>query len=58
MRIERYFAQVQSVIEVCPVVQTFNVTYDKRSTYEGFITGNLFVDDLPCKFQEFVDVDT
>lgn len=59
MRIERYFAQVQSVIEVCPVVQTFNVTYDKRSTYEGFIHGEIiFVDDSLLHLREFVDVET
>ncbi len=59
MRIERYFAQVQSVIEACPVVQTFNVTYDKRSTYEGFIHGEIiFVDDSLLHLREFVDVET
>jgi len=59
LRIERYFAQVQSVIEVCPVVQTFNVTYDKRSTYEGFIHGEIiFVDDSLLHLREFVDVET
>jgi len=59
LRIERYFAQVQSVIEACPVVQTFNVTYDKRSTYEGFIHGEIiFVDDSLLHLREFVDVET
>ena len=59
MRIERYFAQFQSVIEACPVVQTFNVTYDKRSTYEGFIHGEIiFVYDSLLHLREFVDVET
>lgn len=59
MRIERYFAQVQSVIEACPVVQAFNVTYDKRSTYEGFVHGEIiFVDDSLLHLREFVDVGT
>lgn len=59
MRIERYFAQVQSVIEACPVVQTFNVTFDKRSTHEGFIHGEIiFVDDSLLHLREFVDVET
>ena len=59
MWIERYFAQVQSVIEACPVVQAFNVTYDKRSTYEGFVHGEIiFVDDSLLHLREFVDVET
>ena len=59
MRIERYFAQVQSAIEACPVVQVFSVTYDKRSTYEGFIHGEIvFVDDSLLHLREFVDAET
>jgi len=58
LRIERYFAHLQSVIEACPVLQTFNVTYDKRSTYEGFIHGEIiFVDDSRLHLREFVDVE-
>ena len=59
MRIERYFAHLQSVIEACPVLQTFSITYDKRSTYEGFIHGEItFVDDSLLHLREFVDVET
>jgi len=59
LRIERYFAQVQSVIEICLVVQTFNVTYDKRSTYEGFVHGEIiFMDGSRLHLREFVDVET
>jgi hypothetical protein len=59
LRIEGYFAHIQSVIEACPVLQTFNITYDKRSTYEGFIHGELiFVDDSRLHLREFVDVET
>lgn len=59
MRIERYFAYLQSVIEACPVLQTFNITYDKRSTYEGFIHGEIiFVDNSLLHLREFVDVET
>lgn len=58
MRIEAYFAQLQAAIEACPIVQTFNVTYDKRSTHEGFIHGEIyFVDDSVLHLREFVDVE-
>ncbi len=58
MRIERYFAQLQSFVEACPVVQTFNVTYDKRSTYEGFAHGEItFGDGSLLHLREFVDVE-
>jgi hypothetical protein len=59
LRIERYFADLQSVIEACLVLQTFNITYDKRSTHEGFIHGEIvFVDDSLLYLREFVDVET
>jgi hypothetical protein len=58
LRIEVYFRQVRRVIETCPVVQTFNVTYDKRSTYEGFIRGEIhFVDGSILHLREFVDAE-
>lgn len=58
MRIERYFRQFQTIVEACSVVQTFNITYDKRSTYEGFIHGEIiFVDDSILHLREFVDVE-
>lgn len=59
MPIERYFERLQAIIEACPVLQTFSVTYDKRSTYEGFIRGELaFVDGSVLHLREFVDVET
>ncbi len=58
MRIEAYFQQVREVIDACPVIQTFNLTYDKRSTYEGFIRGEVyFVDGSVLHLREFVDVE-
>jgi hypothetical protein len=58
LRIEHYFTHLQSVIEACPIVQTFNVTYDKRSTYEGFFHGEItFVDGSLLHLREFVDVE-
>jgi hypothetical protein len=58
LRIERYFELLQSTVEACSVLQTFNLTYDKRSTYEGFIRGELiFVDGSTLHVREFVDVE-
>ena len=58
MRIEAYFQQIQEAIETCPVVQTFNVTYDKRGTYEGFIRGEIyFIDGSILHLREFVDAE-
>ena len=59
MRIETYFQQLRQTIDECAVVQSFNVTYDKRGTYEGFIRGEIyFVDDSILYLREFVDVET
>lgn len=58
MRIESYFQRCQTTIEACPIIQTFNITYDKRSTYEGFIKGEItFVDGSRLHFREFLDVE-
>ena len=59
MRIENYFRQVQKIIDSCSVVQTSTVMFDKRSTYEGYIRGDIFfVDDSTLHFREFIDVET
>jgi hypothetical protein len=59
LRIETYFQQIRDIIEDCPVIQSSNITYDKRATYEGFIHGELyFVDDSILHLREFVDVET
>jgi hypothetical protein len=59
LRIEEYFQQIREAIDNCPVVQSSNVTYDKRSTHEGFIRGEVyFVDGTLLHLREFVDVET
>ena len=46
------------MIEVCPIVQSSNVTYDKRARHEGYIRGELyFIDDSVLHMREFVDVE-
>ncbi len=58
MRIEDYFQQVRQTIDACTVAQASNVTFDKRSTYEGFIRGEVyFVDGSVLHLREFVDVE-
>ena len=59
MRIEVYFQQVCEAIDACPVIQSSDVAYDKRSTHEGFIRGEIyFVDGSILHLREFVDVET
>jgi hypothetical protein len=59
LRIESYFQQIRDTMDACPWVQSSNITYDKRSTYEGFIRGELyFADGSILHVREFVDVET
>ena len=58
LRIEAYFQQVREAIESCPLVQSSNVTYDKRSSSSGFIRGEIYlVDDSVLHLREFLDVE-
>jgi len=58
LRIETYFQQLRETIDSCPVVRSFNVTYDKRGSHEGFIRGEIyFVDGSILHLREFVDVE-
>lgn len=58
MRIEAYFHEVRAILDTCPTVQSSNLTFDKRSTHEGFIRGEVyFVDGSVLHVREFVDVE-
>jgi hypothetical protein len=58
LRIEAYFQQLREAIEACPIVHSFNVTYDKRGSHEGFIHGEVyFVDGSMLHLREFVDAE-
>jgi hypothetical protein len=58
LRIEVYFQQLRETIDACPIVRSFNVTYDKRGSHEGFIRGEVyFVDGSTLHLREFVDVE-
>jgi len=59
LRIEDYFRRIQKAIEDCPFVTSSAITYDKRSTYEGFIRGEIyFLDGSVLHIREFVDVES
>ena len=58
MLIEKYFRLLQKTIDSYAIVQSFNVNFDKRGTYEGFIGGEIyFVDGSVLHIREFVDVE-
>jgi hypothetical protein len=57
LRIEAYFQQLHETIDSCPIISSFNVTYDKRGNHEGFIRGEAYlVDNSVLHLREFVDV--
>jgi hypothetical protein len=59
LRIEAYFQQLRGLIEADPLVASFNVAYDRRSTHEGFVYGELhFVDGSVLHVREYVDLET
>ena len=59
MQIEAYFRQLRDLVDTCPVGQSSSITYDKRSTHEGFIRGEVyFVDASVLHVRECVDVET
>ncbi|MGL5941947.1 MAG: toxin-antitoxin system TumE family protein [Waterburya sp.] len=58
MLIEIYFNQVQNLIESCKNVEFFNLDYEKRGLYEGFIRGKIkYKDDSLLHLREFVYVE-
>jgi len=57
--IEEYFRQIKKIIDSCFVIQSSKILFDKRSTYEGFIRGDMFfLDGSILHLREFVDVET
>jgi hypothetical protein len=55
--IEDYFRQVDALITGTSIVHSSSMTYDKRSTYIGFIRGNIyFLDGSVLHLREFVNV--
>ena len=59
MRIEAYFHSIQDVVTTCPVVRSTRLMFDKRSSYEGFIRGEIFfVDDSILHIREYVTTES
>ena len=55
--IEDYFRQVDALIANTGIVHSSSMTYDKRSTYVGFIRGSVyFLDGSVLHLREFVSV--
>ncbi len=42
MGIEAYFQRLREAIDTSPIVNAFNMTYDKRASHEGFIRGEIY----------------
>jgi hypothetical protein len=58
LRIEAYFQLIRETIDACPVVQSCNVAYDKRSSHAGFIRAEIyFVDGSLLHVREYADVE-
>lgn len=58
MRIEVYFRRVQKVIESCSIIQLTSITYEKRSSYDGLIKGDLyFIDGSILYVREYIDTE-
>lgn len=59
MRIENYFEQIHLTINDCPIIQSFNLAFDKRGSHEGFIHGEIYFLDGSClHIREYIDVET
>jgi hypothetical protein len=55
--IEEYFQRIETLVSSAPIVHSSSLTYDKRTTYIGFIRGSLyFVDGSSLHLREFVNV--
>lgn len=56
--IEDYFRQIDTLIARASAVHSSSLTYDKRSTYIGFIRGEIyFLDGSLLHLREFVNVE-
>lgn len=56
--IEDYFRQLDALVTGSPVVHSSRITYDKRSSFIGFIRGNIyFLDSSVLQVREFVNME-
>lgn len=58
MRIESYFQRIREILDTSPFVQSSELTFDQRSSHEGFIRGNIyFRDGSLLHLREFIAVE-
>jgi hypothetical protein len=56
--IEDYFLQLETLIRTTGIVQSSRVTYDKRSTYVGYVRGEIYFLDASClHLREYVNTE-
>lgn len=59
MNIESYFAHIKQLVEQSAYVRSYDIQFDKRSDYIGFIRGVLyFGNQIELHFREFTDTRT
>ena len=59
MRIERYFEQLRATLATCLWVQSSALTFDQRSTYQGYVRGEVyFADGSVLHVREYVDTES
>jgi hypothetical protein len=59
LRIEEYFQSIETLIQNCSIVRSFDLIPDKRDTYEGFLRIEItFIDQSALFVREFVSVET
>ena len=59
MQIEKYFQTLKDIIDANPFVLSSEILFDKRSSYQGFVRGDVyFRDNSTLHLREFVDVET
>lgn len=53
--IDTYFRAILAMLRASPIVQSHNVTFDKRGPHAGYVRGDVFfADDSQLHFREFV----
>lgn len=56
--IEDYFLQVETLLRAAGIVQSSRITYDKRSTYVGYVRGEIYFLDASClHLREYVSTE-
>jgi hypothetical protein len=54
--IDTYFRSILAVLKASPVVQSHDITFDKRGPSAGYVRGGVFcVDESQLHFREFVN---